>query len=202
VLSPLSLLCLHQSLSSNGLRRTFPLLWVPELSPCLSYQFLTAAAHNDRIAVLWLLTNSPTLHFTALHCTAPTTSVRLLGWRPSPTDFLLLWLTPDHLTKFYICPAYNTSARIARKTFLIVVVHLLPWEHVYLRSRYSVTAFAYLLISRSLPSNGSTCYNMFYFPIGIRIQKLHWKYDLVTSWWWRESLHHQPIMTRIFLFVP
>jgi hypothetical protein len=43
-----SLLCLHQSLSGNGFqRRTFPLLWVPELSPCLSYQLLTATAHKD-----------------------------------------------------------------------------------------------------------------------------------------------------------
>jgi hypothetical protein len=45
--SLLSLLCLHQ-FSGNGFqRRTFPFLWVPELSPCLSYQFLTATAHKD-----------------------------------------------------------------------------------------------------------------------------------------------------------
>jgi hypothetical protein len=45
-------------------RQTFPLLWVPELSPCISYQLLTATAHNDcTAAVLWL-TNS------SLPCTA------------------------------------------------------------------------------------------------------------------------------------
>jgi hypothetical protein len=43
-----SLLCLQQSLPGNGFQRwTFPLLWVPELSPCLSYQVLTATVHKD-----------------------------------------------------------------------------------------------------------------------------------------------------------
>jgi hypothetical protein len=37
------------------------------------------------------------------------------------------------------------------------VVQLLPLKHICLRSRYSVTVVVYLLISRSLPSNGSTC---------------------------------------------
>jgi hypothetical protein len=50
----------------NGGRST--LLWVPELSPCLSYQLLTATAHKDWTAVLWLI-HQPTLHFPALHCT-------------------------------------------------------------------------------------------------------------------------------------
>jgi hypothetical protein len=47
-----------------------------------------------------------------------------------------------------------------RKHCSSVGVWFFPWEHVYFRSRYSVTAFAYLLISRSLPSNVSTCYNI------------------------------------------
>jgi hypothetical protein len=34
-------------LGSSFQRRTFPFLWVPELSPCLSYQLLTVTAHND-----------------------------------------------------------------------------------------------------------------------------------------------------------
>jgi hypothetical protein len=39
----LSLPCLHHSLSGNGFQlRTIPFLWVPELSPCLSYQLVTA----------------------------------------------------------------------------------------------------------------------------------------------------------------
>lgn len=58
------------------------------------------------------------------------------------------------------CPSYNISVRSVQKTpFLIVVVQLLPWERVYLRSHYSVTAIAYLFILRSLSSKGSTYYN-------------------------------------------
>jgi hypothetical protein len=65
-----SLLCL-QSLPGDGFqRRALPLLWVPELSPCLSYQLLTATAHNDWTAtVLWLTAHQPT-HFTPLYSTA------------------------------------------------------------------------------------------------------------------------------------
>jgi hypothetical protein len=40
-----------------------------------------------------------------------------------------------------------------------VGVQLFPWKHACLRSRYSANALAYLLISRSTPSNGSTHYN-------------------------------------------
>jgi hypothetical protein len=36
-------------------------------------------------------------------------------------------------------------------------VQFFSWEHVCLRSRYSAMALIYLLIWRSLPSNGSTC---------------------------------------------
>jgi hypothetical protein len=46
---------LHYPLPGNGFqRRTFPLLWVPELSPCLSYKFLRETAHNYWTWVLWL----------------------------------------------------------------------------------------------------------------------------------------------------
>jgi hypothetical protein len=74
-LSIFSLFCLHQSFPGNGFqRRTFPLLWGPELSPFLSCQLLTLTAHNDWSAVLWLtypLTNQLTsLHCTQLHCTS------------------------------------------------------------------------------------------------------------------------------------
>jgi hypothetical protein len=52
-LSLLSLLCLHQSLPGNGFQQqTFPLLCVPELSLCLSYQLLTATAHRDWTAAV------------------------------------------------------------------------------------------------------------------------------------------------------
>jgi hypothetical protein len=46
VLSLLSLLCLQQYSGNGFQRRTFPFLWVPELSPCLIYQLLTATAHK------------------------------------------------------------------------------------------------------------------------------------------------------------
>jgi hypothetical protein len=36
---------------------------------------------------------------------------------------------------------------------------LLPPKHAGLRGRFLVTAIGYLFISRSLPSNGSTCHN-------------------------------------------
>jgi hypothetical protein len=53
-------------------------------------------------------------------------------------------------------PAYNILALTTQKTpFLIFLFLLLPWEHVCLRSRYSVTVFVYF-ISWSLPSNGYT----------------------------------------------
>jgi hypothetical protein len=93
VLSLLSLLCLHRSFPCNGLqRRIFPLLWVPELSPCLSYQLLTATARNDWTAVL-KLTNSPTN--SSLPCTALT---------------------------FTNCPVYNISSRSAQRTpFLLLL---------------------------------------------------------------------------------
>jgi hypothetical protein len=43
---------------------------------------------------------------------------------------------------------------------LLLRVDSLPLEHVCLRRRYLVTALVYLLISLSLPSTGSTCYNI------------------------------------------
>jgi hypothetical protein len=63
------LLCLHQSLLSNGFQwQKFPLLWVPELSPCLSYQLLTA---KHLITTELQFSNSLTNQlFTSLQCTA------------------------------------------------------------------------------------------------------------------------------------
>jgi hypothetical protein len=66
VLRLLSLLCLHQSLSGNGFqRRTFPLLLVPELSPCLSYQQRLTTTELQRSS--YTHTQSPS---SSLHCTA------------------------------------------------------------------------------------------------------------------------------------
>jgi hypothetical protein len=72
--------CSLPLLCSGFQRRTFRSLSVPELSPCLSYQLLTAAAHNDwTAAVLCLLshqstsslhsTNSLTAWISSLSCT-------------------------------------------------------------------------------------------------------------------------------------
>jgi hypothetical protein len=45
------LLCLHQSLPGSGFqRRTFSLLWVPELSPCLCYSFCVHALTGRRLS--------------------------------------------------------------------------------------------------------------------------------------------------------
>jgi hypothetical protein len=105
VLSLLSLQCLHQSLPDNGFQpQTFPLLWVPELSPCLSYQPLTASAQNEWTADLWLFTNSPT------NSSTPCTALNSLpDWRPSHTNALLFWLTPTQLTKRSLSLSYVTT---------------------------------------------------------------------------------------------
>jgi hypothetical protein len=64
----------YESLLSNVFQWLIsPLLWVPEISPCLSYQLLTATAHKD-----CSLTHETTLHCTALHYTALTVSLIFL----------------------------------------------------------------------------------------------------------------------------
>jgi hypothetical protein len=74
----------------------------------------------------------------------------------------------------FSCSPYNISVRNAYKTLLIVRLQSFLWEHVCLRSRYSVTAactcllrmcylaaeVVWLFVSRSLHSNGSTRYNI------------------------------------------
>jgi hypothetical protein len=59
-----------------------------------------------------------------------------------------LLITPQHVPRVKHCSS--------------VAVKLLPWNHICLRSRYIATAVLVLLISRSLPSNGSTCHNTNY----------------------------------------
>jgi hypothetical protein len=51
-LSFLSLLCLHQFSGNSFQQQMFHLLWVPQLSPCLSYQLLTATAHLEWTAAV------------------------------------------------------------------------------------------------------------------------------------------------------
>jgi hypothetical protein len=54
----------------------FPLLWVPKLSLCLSYQLLTATAYNKQNCSSPLTANQ----FTSLHCTP-------LSWTNLPTNY-------------------------------------------------------------------------------------------------------------------
>jgi hypothetical protein len=56
---------------------------------------------------------------------------------------------------------------------LIVVVQSFPWKHVRFRNRYSATALVYLLISLSLPSNGSTCYIIILIVVLVAVASLH-----------------------------
>jgi hypothetical protein len=80
-----------------------------------------------------------------------------LTHQPTTLHFTQLnWL---HFTNY---PAYNILAWIAQKTSVFCCcIQLLPWKHACLQSCYLVTAVVYLLISRSLPSNGSTCQIIF-----------------------------------------
>jgi hypothetical protein len=55
---------------------------------------------------------------------------------------------------------FITSARTAQKTLILILIQSFPCEHVCLWSRYSAAALIYMLISRSLPIDGSTCYNI------------------------------------------
>jgi hypothetical protein len=66
------------------------------------------------------------------------------------------WLTDCSSQLVPLITTWTTQ----KTPFLIVVVQLLPWEQICLRSCYSVTAVVYLLISQSLPNNGSTCYTI------------------------------------------
>jgi hypothetical protein len=110
-LSLLSLLCVHR-LFGNGFQwRTFLYFWVPELSPCLSCQLLTAETHNDRLAAVlltnWLLTNQLTSIYCAqLHCTQSVESGSLgadhIGNATSNSISHILFpsiLSPEELSK-------------------------------------------------------------------------------------------------------
>jgi hypothetical protein len=67
-----------------------------------------------------------------------------------------------------VCPRYLASARTAQRTSLLTALLLLrtcllgplPSNCRCLQSHYLATAIVQLLISQSLPSNGSTCHNM------------------------------------------
>jgi hypothetical protein len=65
--------------SSGFQRRTFPFLWVPELSLCLSYQLLIATAHKDWIAAVLSLTRPLT---NSLHSTDLTPRLAAISHHP------------------------------------------------------------------------------------------------------------------------
>jgi hypothetical protein len=74
---------------------------------------------------------------------------------------ILTHLQAGWLTDLSNCLAYNISARTAQKTpFFCCCFQLLPCKHACLRSRYSVTAVVFLLISQSFPSKLSTYLNI------------------------------------------
>jgi hypothetical protein len=116
-LSLFSLLCLHQSLFSNGFQwQNFPLLWVPELSPCLSYQLLTA---KHLVTTELLFSNSLTNQlFTSLQCTALTElnsawSVVWYSLRRVPTEN-----NASNSTSIIACRMLPRNRSICHNTFI------------------------------------------------------------------------------------
>jgi hypothetical protein len=141
-LSLFSLLCLNQSLSSNGFqRRTFPLLWIPELSPCLSYQ-LTATFHKARTSDS--LTQRPT-HFASVNSNAL-------------HSLIVLLITPRHgphrKHRPYVAPfivAYEVISTGSVENTAFQPVH---WRML------GIFCLPRELFAESLVSNGSSCYSI------------------------------------------
>jgi hypothetical protein len=78
------------------------------------------------------------------------------------------------LTHCSNCPAYNISTLTAQKSpFLIAVVQSLRCKHICLRSRYSLTAVVYFLVSRSLPNNRCSYHNMYFYYISCVLHVLY-----------------------------
>jgi hypothetical protein len=61
------------------------------------------------------------------------------------------------------------SCSLPLTTRRAVPVKLLPWKYACFLSRYLATAIIYLLISLSLPSNGSTCRITIYKNLHLRM---------------------------------
>jgi hypothetical protein len=146
----------------------FPLLWVPELSQASATSFSQKQLTRTELqAVHWLFTDQLN---SVIHQLA-SLRVRVTLWLVVYCQSIHLGTKPfeDHDQRRYghspyvtssYHPAYNILTWTALKTlFLIVVVQLLQWKHACLWSCYLVTAVVYLLISRLMPSKGSTCHN-------------------------------------------
>jgi hypothetical protein len=103
------------------------------------------------------IANSHALEFNLLNLlSSPVIVWRCLCFR---AHVLMAGYCP-RLTQFSNCPGYISARTTLKTPFLCCCFQLLPLKHACLRSRYSVTAVLYFYISRSLPSNGSTCHIM------------------------------------------
>jgi hypothetical protein len=121
-------------------RRTFSFLWIPELSPASATSF-----SQQQLTTTQLQRSSNSLTH-------------------SPTN----WTISLHWLQLLTTPAYNVSAWTARKHRSCVAEQLLSWKHACLRNHYLVTAVAFMLIWRSLPSNGSACHNILHKQCRVR----------------------------------
>jgi hypothetical protein len=119
-----------QLLGSGFQRRKFPFLWVPELSPALATSFLQQQ-----------LTMTEPQQFSNCLTSSPINSSH------PPTNSSLVLLTSGH--------GLHRKQNLLQSNCCHGIV-----TFVCRRSRYLATAVVQLLISRSLPSNGSTCHNI------------------------------------------
>lgn len=111
--------CLIAALTAD-----LPLLWVPELSQASNISF---SQHM-------------------LTTTEPQWTSNLLTRRPTPhcTHLKSIKLTSVHFSNY---PAYISTQTAQKPPLLCCSIHLLPWKHACLWSRYLVRVVVYLLIS-------------------------------------------------------
>jgi hypothetical protein len=70
------------------------------------------------------------------------------------------WLSPVVCHPVLFITSCHELGR--KRLFYYCCILLLPWIHACLQSHYLAMAAVYLLISWSLPINGSTCHNIIY----------------------------------------
>jgi hypothetical protein len=112
------------------------------------------------------MTSAPALRFLPVG-DSPTANSLLSGWRSSHTNLLPFSLPSEYCLLMAAGLLYVASARIAQKTPLptsLLLLHACVLRQFankacYLQSHYLATAIVWLLISRSLSSNGSTIYS-------------------------------------------
>jgi hypothetical protein len=79
-----------------------------------------------------------------------------LRWRYSKSPPRGIWLTVSRLA--LLITSRHGPRRKHASHYYVQLLH--SWKHACLRRRYLATAVVYLLISRLLPSSGSTCHNI------------------------------------------